>query len=391
MRSFFCCSLIALPAVLLSTVSHAFQIDTLQEGQGRNVVVDLQNTPFAKYWENITSLEKFSGEKTHLKVEGYTFSGRMTVYHYLIHSIDLGDLWGDPFVREYHWLWSYAAQLDWQHRSKRLQTLGDDSDTNDEISQESWWAYMNFGFSVAILLGWKQTRPDITTELDIYSQFLTDNDKAMQKCIQGWEALFREGYSDFIDAYNSQANIMEARYILQHHVWKVHTSVIEYCQSEGTIYSTLLDKLPSPERQFGEGWARLVHVLAAACFPTDLVTLKQDGGGFLPLQRLEPETWETMPRSNFYDACRYRTVLATHDLVLMKPSQINAMIGFWTRIARSHSLSRMLPRVIVDLYHGSFLTKFQKLGQLMFWFFRPGERIAIVLAVLLPWMFKLLH
>jgi hypothetical protein len=120
------------------------------------VVIDLQNTPFAEYWENLPSIIKdFSSEKTQLKVEGYSFSGRMAVYKYLIYSIDLGDLWGETPLREYHWLWAYAAQFDWQHRSKRLQTLGEDSDA---ISQESWWGYMNFGFSVAILLGWKQTR-----------------------------------------------------------------------------------------------------------------------------------------------------------------------------------------------------------------------------------------
>jgi hypothetical protein len=117
-------------------------------------------------------------------------------------------------------------------------------------------------------------------DLDSYSQYLIDNDKAMHECMQGWAAFFREGYSDFIDAFNSQTNIMEARYTLQHHVWKVHTSVIDYCQSEGIIYSMLLDKMPLPERKFGEDWARMVHVLAAACFPTDLITLKQDGGRF---------------------------------------------------------------------------------------------------------------
>jgi hypothetical protein len=391
MRSFLICSLLPLLAALLSTVSQAFNIDTWQEGQGRNVVIDLQNTPFAAYWENLPKLQAPSGEKTHLKVDGYSFEGRMAVYHYLIHSIDLEDLWGETSLREYHWLWAYAAQLDWQHRSKRLQPVSAVTLNDDVMSPESWWGYMNFGFSVAILLGWKQTRPDMTIELDPHSQYLIDNDKAMQKCIQGWAAFFREGYSDFIDAFKSEANIMEARYTLQHHVWKVHTSVIDYCQSEGNIYPSLLDRLPSLERKFGEGWARMVHVLAAACFPMDLVTLKQDGGGFLPLQRLEPETWAHIPRSSFYDACRYRTVLATHDLVTMKPWQINAIIGFWKRVARSHTISRLLPRVIVDLYHGSIVTKLRQLGQLMLWFFRPLERIAIVMTVALPWILKLLH
>ena len=381
------CLPVCLAAFLQISASVGFQINEWQEGQGRDAIIDLQNTPFAEYWNSLASLS-VEVNSNHLKVDGYSFRGRMSIYHYLMNSIDSGDLWGESPLREYHWLWAYAAQLDWQNRSRRLQS-SDEEIENDMISPESWWGYMNFGFSVAVLLGWKETRPDITIELDSISQRLIENDKAMQKCIQGWESFFRNGYREFVNTCNhTSTSMLEARYELQHHVWEAHTSVIDYCQNEGTVYSALLNKLPTTERKFGEGWACMVHVLAAACFPTDLVTLQQDGGGFLPLQPLTAEVWGSMPTLNYYDASRRRTVLATHDLVTMTPWQIQGMIGFWKRVARTENVSRLLPRTIVDLYHGSLPTKLLQLSRLMHWFFRPREVIAIACAVAFPFIFK---
>lgn len=373
--------------LLLPCASLALQLNVWQEGLGQDAAIDLQDTPYADYWESLPALQ-LSGNNKYLKVDGYSFKGRMSIYHFLINSVDSEELWGETSLREYHWLWAYAAQLDWQHRSRRLHPSGD---LDQIISTESWWGYMNFGFSVAILLGWKQTRPDITIELDSISQHLIENDKAMQKCIQRWESFFRDGYTEFIDALDTASDVQEARYRLQHHVWDAHTSVIDYCQHEGTTYSILLDKMPPPERRFGEGWARMVHVLAAACFPTDLVTLKQDGGGFLPLEPLDVETWNHMPSSNHHDACRRRTVLATHDLVSMSPWQRQQMVSFWKRVARSKEISRFLPRVIVDLYHKALWAKLRQVGRLMNWFFRPQEKIAIAAGLSVPLFVKLLR
>ena len=260
----FCVLPVFLAAFLQVSAFEAFQINEWQEGQGRDAVIDRHNAPFAEYWNSLASLS-VDDNSNHLKVDGYSFKCRMAIYHYLMNSIDSGDLWGESSLREYHWLWAYAAQLDWQNRPRRLQS-SDEEIENDMISHD-------FGFSVAVLLGWKETRPDITIELDSISQRLIENDKAMQKCIQGWESFFQNGYREFVDTLNhTSTSMLEARYELQHHVWDAHTSVIDYCQNEGTVYSALMKKLPPTERKFGEGWARMVHVLAAACFPTDLVT-----------------------------------------------------------------------------------------------------------------------
>lgn len=392
---------VLLAALFRFPFSLAFHINEWQEGQGRNAVIDLQNTPFAEYWNSLPLLElhQLSSEdnSNYLKVDGNSFKGRMAIYHFLINSIDSSDLWGETSLREYHWLWAYAAQLDWQNRSNRLQSAVDDNDNenssrdNDIISPESWWGYMNFGFSVAILLGWKETRPDITIQLDSVSLHLVEHDNAMQKCIKGWEDFFRNGYREFVDTLDHAPSKLDARYKLQQHVWEAHTSVFSYCQNEGTVYSNLLDKMHPPERQFGDGWARMVHVLAAACFPTDLVTLKQDGGGFLPLQPLTTEAWENMPTLNYYDACRRRTVAATHDLITMRPWQLQGMAGFWKRVAQNEQISRRLPRTVVDLYHGSLSTKLLQLSKLMKWFFRPHELIAMAAAVFFPFFLKMLR
>ena len=82
----------------------------------------------------------------------------------------------------------------------------------------------------------------------------------------------------------------QARFRLQQQVWKAHTTVIHSMEAS-TKFHELLHLLPDPEQKFGLGWARLVEVLAASCFPTDLVTLRQDGAGYLPLKIITDKTW----------------------------------------------------------------------------------------------------
>lgn len=192
-----CAWTIVLILYLLSTTL-ALQINQWQEGHGsKNAVIDLQQTPFEEYWNSLPSLQQSSQGNKHLKVDGYSFQGRMAVYRFLINSIDSKDLWSKTSsFREYHWLWAYAAQLDWQHRSKRLNPscLLQQS---DEISSDSWWGYMNFGFSVAILLGWKQTQPDVTIELDSRSQYLIENDKAIKNAFRDGKISFEMGTVNF--------------------------------------------------------------------------------------------------------------------------------------------------------------------------------------------------
>ncbi len=150
--------------------------------------------------------------------------------------------------------------------------------------------------------------------------------------------------------------------------------------------------LPLSEQKFAAGWGRMVHIIGAACFPTDLVTLKQDGGGFLPLEILLNEdtthwTANVSIAPNYDDACRQRTILATFDLVDMQPWKLQRMIGFWKRVAYSEEISRRLPRVIVNLCHGTVWTKLRQLGLLMNLFFRPREKLALLAGLSIPLLF----
>ncbi len=320
-----------------SVNTYELDLDAWQSGQGPDAAISLEGTPFAGYWEDLPSLiipkptgssSTFDedGGKDHpitLAVDGYSFRGRMSVYRFLIfladgeqHSVSLWQR--STSLREFHWLWAYAAQLDWQHRSGRLSSLvtakepTQDTSTKttphpDRIDVNSWWGYMNFSFSVAILLALEKTgwlsetlggekKTPVLIQLDPVSQELVDNDVCVQKCIAAWENMFRHAYAEYrsIILGNreiSQKEYLNARFHLQKEVWKAHTAVIDGCDG-GERYEALVSQMPMPEELFARGWARMVSILAAACFPMDLITLKKDGAGFLPLQIISNSTWQ---------------------------------------------------------------------------------------------------
>jgi hypothetical protein len=128
----------------------AFDVDAWQSGIGERDT--LQGTCFESYWETLRS----SGTTT--TFDGFSVLGRMAIYKYLIFELDEPSTWNK--IRNFwlfHWLWGYGAQLDWQYRSGRL-SVGSDDDgefnrNGDRISTRSWWGFMNFCFSVCILLG----------------------------------------------------------------------------------------------------------------------------------------------------------------------------------------------------------------------------------------------
>ena len=225
---------------------------------------------------------------------------------------------------------------------------------------------MNFQFSVSVYLGYQQVKMRNSSELlqlDSFSQQLVDDDQPTKACIVEWARLFA--------AREKATSLCE----FQKLVWKAHTAVIHHCQ-EGDKYHHLLAKLPKAEQTFAAGWAKMVHILAAACFPTDLVTLIQDGAGYLPLQVLSNHVYKTMTTKDrktetFFEACRRRTVEATFQLVKMPQNQFDYLIRFWKRVGHNENISRQLPRVIVDLYHGSMWTKLRRCVQVLVWALQP--------------------
>ena len=153
---------------------------------------------FESYWEAKVPILK----PPLLRVNGFSFLGRMTMYRYLIHQYDAPEfdgLWGTPAARERHWLWAYVAQLDWQQYPGRLAAHPSFSlpDTflewDNAITPLSWWGTMNFMFSVALLVGGirahntgQSSTNIIHLQLDRRSQSLLEHDAATRECVALW-------------------------------------------------------------------------------------------------------------------------------------------------------------------------------------------------------------
>jgi hypothetical protein len=136
--------------------------------------------------------------------------------------------------------------------------------------------------------------------------------------------------------------------------------------------------LPSPERDFGLGWSRMVDILAASTFPTDLITLVEDGAGFLPKVVITDEVvrqWngidEEKEQISFVELCGQRSVRTTHKLVRTDDDTLNTMVWFWSRVVRSPRTSRAMPVRVNRLVHGNFLVKLKELVKILVLFLRP--------------------
>lgn len=193
----------------------------------------IKGTAFEEYWNELPSLKN---EGKMLQVNGHSFRGRMAVFKFLVHEMDPAPLWGGE-DREWHWLWAYAAQLDWQHRSGRLhirETGQPPPENGDELSNESWWSYMNFLFSICVLLGAHQSGAIQveSIQLDKESDELVTGDPAVQKCISSWEHVFRNAYQTFVERMSSQPlsdrEVADSRFEFQRNAWMAHTNVIRY-------------------------------------------------------------------------------------------------------------------------------------------------------------------
>jgi hypothetical protein len=386
----------------------AFDENSWQSGRGYpfHNVSSLDGTCFDEYWDQLPSLAGFDKENRSIVVDGYSFTSRMSVIKFLI-EFDHLVLWGATPLKEYHWLWGYGAQLDWQYRSGRL-NLGSAKTTTtmiatnasaafpDTIAPTSWWGYMNFCFSIAILIGGKESGVldsvfpvGAQLLLDEVTQQLVDHDEGVQKSIQAWQNLFENGYVQYRDKVHggslSNQELQEARFRLRKHVWEAHTTVIHAAMNP---YSDeLLAKMPVAERQFGSGWASMVELLAASAFPTDLLSLVQDGAGFLPLQVITDEIWQNWKNDpdsySILDRRRMIAVESCYKLLGMAPNQLQLATVFWKRVVRNDRISRKTPQTIFDLVHGSPLSKTRQIIRVLFLSVQPREWIATFVVALL--------
>jgi len=372
--------------IVVSRKEIPFNFDAWQTGQGAKCsTFNLNDTCFDEYWSNVQDLADTNGTA----IDGYSFLGRMAVVKHLIFGLDPAHLWERRdttcHFREWHWLWGYACQMDWQHRSGRLLIGASQMTEKDRISKDSWWGYMNFCFSVCIFVG--AQRAGITTmniEFDIVSTSLLENDKCVQQCVGAWEHLFNNGYIEFKDSIHDNVSDETFRqHSFQFHqaVWEAHTSVIECVVGLDTqntinpIMPEMLCLLTEAERNFGLGWCRMVDILAACCFPTDLVTLKQDGAGFLPIQIVSDEGYQTFQKTpsalSKMEQMRYTSVKSTHELYGAPESALFIAGLFMKRVVQTNSVRRSMPRIVNGLTHGTIGEKVYNLLRVLALFVRP--------------------
>ena len=317
--------------------SATFNVDAWQSGIGERD--DLQGTCFESYWEKIKSRGKAT------TFDGFSVLGRMAIYKSLIFELDEPSSWNKiENCWLFHWLWGYAAQLDWQHRSGRLSIGSDDDDeflsNSDRISTRSWWGFMNFCFSVCILLGAEKAGliSQGRVVLDSKSVEWVNRDESIRLCIDRWSDLFREPYVKYKNAVSNLhqecPEFAMARFEFQKEVWKAHTAVIyatvgrHMKDIENEQLQEMLQLLPEPERKFGLGWCRMVELLASLSYPTHLRTLMRDGAGYLPVEIVTPDLlkeWQSsLSAMSPYDRRRLESIQAMHKLGMAPRSVFKA-------------------------------------------------------------------
>jgi hypothetical protein len=129
----------------------------------------------------------------------------------------------------------------------------------------------------------------------------------------------------------------------------------------------------------------MVEILAACCFPTDLISLRHNGAGFLPMSILTDAEWSRLQASHALTGVEKRqfvSVKATHNLATMSASKRHKIAAFWERIARTEAICRSLPGTIVQLYHGTLINKTCQLFRVLRLWVRPREWAAIAVGLI---------
>lgn len=387
----------------------AYQADEWQAGYGVDTdVTSLNGTCFEGYWNHLPSIRSELHDVIQIEVDAFTFTGRMSIYKFLMDHLDDSILWTCQGInsttgsqtttaarttRPYHWLWAYAAQWDWQFRSGRLTRRGDN--TPSIVASDSWWGYYNFHLSVSILLGWfrsqatgeeynlaLQVKP-VVLLVDDTTRQLMEHDASVKASIQAWESFFRESYAVYGNHFHGgimeERQYRELRHGLQKDVWRTHLSILETMQKKAT-YEELLEKLEPAEAEYAKGYTKLVTLLAACTYPTDLVALKRHGAGYFPYQIISDPRWKQSRSASVFDKRRHHTVQATLKLA-QGPSSTGPMTALLRRISRTGAISRTMPRTLFELYHGSAWQKVKQTVRLLFLWIRPREWMAVVVGL----------
>mmetsp|Transcript_54128 Transcript_54128/g.169032 ORF Transcript_54128/g.169032 Transcript_54128/m.169032 type:complete len:422 (-) Transcript_54128:54-1319(-) len=317
-------------------------------------------TPFAEYWGSLAGRSLAADD----------FFGRQAIYARLIGEPSLAHL----FVREdgllvhglptRHFLWAYAAQLDWQWRSGRLGVPG-----SAAISPDSWWGGMNYTLCALPL----------AAAMD--AGVLEVPCAGLEEAARPELAAARASWADVWRSVAHRAEASAERGLsprerdeLQGEVWQAHTATL---QAASNLYAAQLDMLPPEEQAFGLGWSRFVEVLAAVRWRTDLDYLAQTGAGYLPGGILgSPGAASGIPPSGEWQEEELRrveeSVRITHQTAAMSEVALARLVRFWQRSGRNFQRRAAAAAVVQDL-SAPGLAKVRAAARLLWWFLFPGK------------------
>jgi len=234
-----------------------------------NACPDLEGMPFAALWGGLPDLSARG------RTDPFSFRDRMALYRGLIETLGQPEFVGAD--RSHHFLWGYAAQLDWQHRSGRLGVPDRDAiesnswwgNLNTTLSVVPWAAAMNEGLAASIQIDPPQAaeRAELFVHGDPHSLHVP---RALRVPLAKWERLLRR-FAKATDPAEREA--------IRKHTWSVHLASI---RAGAELYGCDLSAYSRLEQVFCRGWTRMVDFLGASAWRTDLVFLREQGVGNLP-------------------------------------------------------------------------------------------------------------
>lgn len=345
----------------------------------RGNLTHFSQTCFSEYWESLPELPFEEADKKNASshrytikvVDPYNVKHRMALGKYILEHTGSKDIWGEKW--EHHWYWGYLAQLDWQWRSGRLfdsNTKENKLLSNEIISTDSWFGYMNMNFTVAFYQG--AAKAGLVPEIILSSEnFDATKDPGYQACVEVWYSFWTTSHVAFIQNYsistnrNDQSSIMT----LYKDLWDFHTLII---QTSLPHAKRMEQYMPEYERAFGLGWCHMVELLAAMSWTwLSLEALMKHGAGFLPTTVLFND--DIMHDLEQNAPAEHKAALQIMELNTTTPQQLSTMCAFFQRLTRWETERLRMPETMKildsnndDDHSISFMLKTRTLIRVLF-------------------------
>lgn len=317
-------------------------------------------TCFSEYWSDLPNVVEKG-----MTVDPYNFRHRMALGKYLLENTGDESVWGDQYFK--HWYWAYLAQLDWQWRSGRLSspTKAWKEETHhpidDAIALDSWWGYMNLGFSVAVYCGAANAGLVPKIEVKNTGEVNLDKDEQFQNCVKSWQEFFEGPHTKYVEKKIDLKKNHTAIFPFYRQLWPYHTTTVK----ESLLGATAMEELmPEDDRRFGLGWCRMVEILEAMGWShLSLEAMLNIGASFLPSSRLDSA--KTLEFLKEHRNQEYLTCVNMFTLCDTTDKEMHRICNFWKRISHYDSVQATLPGTLERLMHGNVLAKSMALGKLL--------------------------